>query len=140
MGICISISSLPRISNSFRILNHARMLQYAGWTCYVCKKGSGVILTGDRNSDGVLCHCNRRIADQAVKSKSADVQHLIGIQHNIALLFQVWICFIIAAVNIYQTVFLISVDLHFIRHQRIQTEDFAFTVAENLSIGVAVNQ
>ena len=54
-----------------------------------------------------------------IKSKSGNMQNFIGIKNDVALFFQIRICFIVTAVNVYQAVFLITVNFHLIRHQRV---------------------
>ena len=65
---------------------------------------------------------------------------LAPLQDNIALLLQVWIGFIVAAVDVDQTISLVTVYSDLIRHQRIQPQYISTTVSDNLCISIAVNQ
>ena len=68
------------------------------------------------------------------------MQNFISIKNDVTLFFQIRICFIITAVNVYQAVFLITVNLHLVRHQRIQSDNITSAVSDDLCIGIAVNQ
>ena len=68
------------------------------------------------------------------------MENFISVEKDISLFFQVRICLIVTAVNVYQTVFLIAVNLHFIRHQWIQPNNITSAVSDNLCIGIAVDQ
>ena len=138
MRVRTAIGTLPCISYPFRIFNDTRMLQHTRWTGSVCEKGRTIVFTGKRNADCILCKSNGRISHQAVIPKSGNMQHVFCLQDNIALLFQVWIGFIVAVVDVDQTVSLVTV--YSIRHQRIQPQYISTTVSDNLCVSIAVNQ
>jgi hypothetical protein len=68
------------------------------------------------------------------------MQNFIGVKNNITLFFQVRIRLIISTVNVDEIVMLITVNLHFVGYQRIQSQNITSAVPDNLCIGIAVNQ
>ena len=140
MRVRTAIGTLPGISYTLWIFNDTRMFQYTGWTGTVGEKGRTIVFTGEGNTDCILRKSNGRISHQAVIPKSGNVQHIFCLQDNIALLFQVWIGFIVAAVDVDQTVSLVTVYSDLIRHQRIQSQNITSAVSDDLCIGITVNQ
>ena len=140
MRVRTAIGTLPGISYTLWIFNDTRMFQYTGWTGTVGEKGRTIVFTGKRNADCILCKSNGRISHQAVIPKSGNMQHIFCLHDNIALLFQVWIGFIVATVDVDQTISLVTVYSDLIRHQRIQPQYISTTVSDNLCISIAVNQ
>ena len=67
---------LPRFTNLSRVLYCSRVLKHAAWRCAVRKELSAEFLGRNCKSDSVLRHCNRRVADKSVKTKSGNMQDI----------------------------------------------------------------
>ena len=68
------------------------------------------------------------------------MQHLFHRQNDLALLLEIRVVFVVSAVAVNEPAAIVTVNTHLIRHQRIQPDDVASTVPDDLRISVAVDQ
>ena len=138
--IAAAVSPLPRLTHTLRIFDNTRMLQHRRGRCAVCEEGRAVLVTGDRQTECILCHCNGAVSDQTVKAQSRNMQNLFHWQNDLALLLEIRVVFVISAVAVNEPSAIVAVNTHLIRHQRIQSYDITSAVPDDLRIGVAVDQ
>ena len=67
---------LPRFTNLCRVLYCSRVFKHAAWRCAVCEELSAELLGRNCKPDSVLRHCNRRVTNKPVKTKSGNVQNI----------------------------------------------------------------
>ena len=77
----------PVIPDFLRIFQNARMLQDAGWLCAVLEEGAAVFLHGQRRSQTVLHHGDRRKADQTVEAQAGHMKHLFPAEDDVLVFF-----------------------------------------------------
>lgn len=115
------------------------MFQHIARSGTVGEEFCAVLFTGDSHTDGVLCHSDGAVADQTVKTESRNVKYIRGMKRYGELL--VFDGFIRATIiGVVETPVFISVHRHLVRHQGVQRNDFIFAVADDLRIGVAIEE
>ena len=115
------------------------MLQHTAGSSTVSKELRTILLTGNGHADGVFRHSDRRISHQPVKAKPRNMQHVRGLQPHDRTLD----CGRIVRADRVFVVELsvpVTVHRHPVRHQRIEGNDLAFAVADDLGVGVAPQQ
>ena len=111
------------------------MLQHATRSRAVGEKLGSVLLAGDGHADGILGHGNGTVANQAIKAKTGDVQHIGGAKIRYSTLHGGRIIGA-GGVFVVQLAPPIPIHCHAVWHQRIEGNDLAFSVADHLGIGV----
>ena len=97
---------------------------------------SPVLLAGTRHTDGVIGHGNGTVSHQPIKAQTGDVQHIRGRQvdgnalHGGSILCA-------GGVLVVEPTFGVPVHHHAVWHQRIESNDLALAVADDLGVGVA---
>ena len=112
------------------------MLQDAAGSSAVGKELRPVFLTGNRHADGILGHSDGTVAHQPVKAKPWDVQHIGRVQPDKAAFHRRRV---IHADGVFVIKLSIAVTIHRhpVRHQRIEGNDLALAVSDNLGVSVA---
>ena len=127
-----AVGRVPALPQLLRILYRIGMSQDTAGSCAVGEELAAVFLGGKAETDGVLFQRNGAVAHDSVEAQSGNVQHVLRAQaHHLALAGGV-------VVDELSTV--VPVHLHLIRQQRIQPQNVAAPVAQDLAVGVAVNQ
>lgn len=112
------------------------MFQNAGRSGAVGKELAAVFLRGDGETDCVFRHCNGAVTDKPVEAQSGDMQHVRGMERDgIAAVLRKFVLRLL--VGVIQLSVLVPADSHFVRHQRVQSNDLALAVTDDLRIGVA---
>lgn len=96
-----------------------------------------VFLCGNRKSHGILRHCYWRISDQAVKAKTGDMQNIGRRKVNLSVFALRGSILRILLVQIKKPAVFITVDCHFVGHQRVEGNNLTSCVPDNLRISVA---
>ena len=127
---------LPRFTNLCRVLNRTWVFKHATWRCAVRKELSAELLGCNCKPDSVLRHCNRRVTNKSVKPKSGNMQDIARREND--FIFLAADCFVRATVVfVVQRSIGITVNRHSVRHKRVQSNDLALSVADNLRVCVA---
>ena len=127
---------LPTLPDTLRVFDRPRMLQHAARSRAVGKELRPIFLTGNRHADGVLRHSDGGIAHQPVKAKPWDVQHIGRMQPDKTAFDRR--CVIHAdGVFVIKLSLAVAIHCHPVRHQRIEGNNLALAVPDNLGIGVA---
>ena len=137
--VCIAAAAeggLPALPHTLRIFDRAGVFQHTARSGTIGEELRAVLLAGDRHADGVLRHSDGTVTDQTVKTQAGNVQHIRWLQRYGELL--VFDGFVRATViGVVETPIFISVHRHLVGHKRIQSNDFIFTVADDLRVSVA---
>ena len=137
--VCIAAAAeggLPALPHTLRIFDRAGVFQHTARSGTIGEEFCAVLLTGDSHADGVLRHSDGAVADQTVKAESRYVEYIRGMKRYGKLL--VFDGFVRATViGVVETPIFISVHRHLVGHKRIQSNDFIFTVADDLRVSVA---
>ena len=129
----------PVLPDTLRVLQHARMLQHAGWLSAIFEEGAAVFLDGDRGAERVFHHGDRREAHQPVEAKPRYMEDLVAPEQDILVLIAG--DFVgIGMVDVIDLALLVPVHFHILRQQRIQAKDRVFPVSDDLRISIAVQQ
>ena len=124
-------SGLPAFPDTLGIFDGAGMLQDTTGCCTVGEELGSVLLTGDGHANSVFGHCNGAVANKTVKTQTRDVQDIRRRQTHYRAVHSG--SFVRAGgVFVVQLPLAVSVHSHAIRHQRIQCDDLALAVANDL--------
>ena len=136
--VCIAAAAeggLPALPHTLRIFDRAGVFQHTARCSTVGEEFGSVLLAGDSHADGIPCHSDGAVADQTVKAESRYVEYIRGMKRYGELL--VFDGFVRATViGVIQMPTFISVHRHLVGHKRIQSNDFIFTVADDLRVSV----
>ena len=113
------------------------MLKHTAWTRTVLEECCTVFLRGKRNPDGILRHSDGTVANQTVKSKSRNMQHILTPQANLPLVRKIRILLRASRVGVVEfSRAAVATDLHLVREQRIETKDTPPAIPQNLCIRI----
>ena len=137
--VCIAAAAeggLPALPHTLRIFDRAGVFQHTARSGTIGEELCAVFLTGDSHADGILRHSDGTVTDQPVKAQAGDMQHIREMKRYGKIL--TFYGFVRATIiGVVQLSVFISVHRHLVGHKRIQSNDFIFTVADDLCIGVA---
>ena len=126
---------LPALPHTLRVFDGAGVFQHTTRCGTVGEEFRAILLTGNRHADSILCHSDGAVANQAIEAESGDMQHIRRLKRYGELL--VLDSFVRATIiGVVQTAVFVSVHGHLIRHQRVQSYDLIFAVANDLCISV----
>ena len=125
----------PGLTDPLRVFDRSGVFQDAGRGRPVGEELAAVFFRGDGKADGVLGHRYRRVADKPVEAEAGDVQHIRGKQYDRFVFAPGFIRG--PLVLVVQLTVLRTVDGHLVRHQRIEGDDLAPPVADDLRVGVS---
>ena len=115
------------------------MFQHSTGLCAVLEERAAVLLDGQRSAQAVLHHGDRREANQPVESQTWHVKHLVPAEDNVLVLFaRRFIC--VGVVDVIDLAMFITVYLDVLREQWIDAHHTVLAVADDLAVGVAVEQ
>ena len=130
---------LPALPHPLGVFYGAGMFQHTAGGRAIGEELSPVLLAGNRHTDGVLGHGNGTVSHQPIKAQTGDVQHIRGRQvdgnalHGGSILCA-------GGVLVVEPTFGVPVHHHAVWHQRIESNHFTFSVADNLCISIAPQQ
>ena len=127
---------LPAFPHPLGVFDGAGMLQHTAGSCAVGEELSPVLLTGNRHANGVLGHGNGTVPHQPVKAQAGDVQYIRGRQVDGNALHGGRV-FGAGGILVVEPPLGIPVHHHAVWHQRIEGDDLALAVADDLGVGVA---
>ena len=132
LGETISIGSVPAGSERSRVFHRVRMRQDAAGASAVGEELASVLLSGDTQTDSGLFKCNGAITHDTVKAKPGNMKHIPRFEPP---------AFAIAGcISVGQKTTSIPVNFHLVRKKRIQAVDLVSAGADNLAVGIAVQQ
>lgn len=127
-----SVGSVPAGPECSGVFHRVWMRQDAAGACAVGKELASVLLSGDTQTDSRLFKGNGTVAHDAVKAESGNVEHIPRFKPPA---FAVAGC-----IGVCQKASGIAVNFHLVRQKRIQTVDLVSAGADDLAVGIAVQQ
>src|SRR5699024_10101565 len=127
---------LPAFPDTLRVFDSTRMFQHTAGSRTVGKEFRPVLLTGNRHSDGVLCHSDGGIPHQPVKSKPWDMQHIGRMQPDKTAFDRRRIIHT-DGVFVVKLSLAVTIHRHPVWHQGVEGNDLALAVSDDLGISVA---
>ena len=112
------------------------MFQNTARSSAVGKELGSVLLGGDGKADGVFRHSDGTVSHKTVKTESRNMQHISRKQNDRVVRHGRRFIRGLRVTVVQLTVF-ISVDRHFVCHKRIESNDLAFAVPDDLRVGVS---
>ncbi len=116
------------------------MLQHTAGIRTVGKEARTVLLAGKRHAHGIFCHCNRGVPDQAVKTKSRNMKHILRPQFDIPRILEHGILVGIPRIHVINPTTVIPVHIHLVGEKRIQPKHPSASIPHDLRIGISPNQ
>ena len=108
------------------------MRQDAAGASTVGEELASVLLSGDTQTDSGLFKCNRAVTHDTVKAKPGNVKHIPRFEPPA---FAVAGC-----IGVGQKTTCVPVNFHLVRKKRIQAVDLVSAGADDLAVGIAVQQ
>ena len=141
MGIFAAlINGVPGIAHALWVFHHAWMLQHAARLRAVLIKGRAVFVAGEAHADGLLCHGDGAVSDEAVKAQTGNMKNVLRRKNHRGLPAQTFHVRIRAGVFVIDVSAGIPIHSHAVGHQRIQRNDLAALIAHDLGVAVAPQQ
>ena len=129
-GLC------PRFSDTGRVFDRSRMFQHTARCSTVGIELTAVLFGCNGKADGILRHSDGTVTNKTVKTETGNMKN-IGWFQNHGAAFHGRCIIRRKVVFVVKLPVFIPVYPHAVRHQRIQTDHFALSVADDLCVGIA---
>lgn len=127
---------VPGIAYPCRVFQCSRMLQNTAWGSTIGIELAAVLLGCNSKTDSVLCHGNGAVTDKTIKAQPRHMKDIGWVEIDWPVLHR-WCIVIGLRVFVIQSAMLIPIHGHTIRHQRIQRNDLAFPISNDLGVGIS---